>query len=274
MEDRVEEILHELVDHRRRLNVPSTPSPEFGRAWPGLLLVHRVRGGGLGDAQAALDRGVVVLDAPSSKASRAKIGTDLCVFCSVAVAPYWEPPMVLLFGPISEARLEQRRLSAPWDTKGAVRQGNEKGLSPKDLVERYSLPAHADEQYLPTHLATCFGSLSDFLDGLRPVRVDPAGVFSHLVEKSPPGDWCWLHTPESRFENGVTIAGDLLRAVFVDSEALTTDEQRLTATVLQRLVQRADGVYRPLQRSAGAVDYRLEVSMFIKGWLREQNWWQ
>lgn len=273
MDEGVAKLLEELMAHRQSLDRPPNAASAFPGVWRGLLLVHRVRGGELDDPESVLEHHEVVLDAPPSKQARVEIGTDGCVFCSVAVAPYWEPPVVLLFGPLDDERIATDRWTAPWDTRGAAREGNTKGLSPWNLVARYSLPAPVDEEYLPLHLDTCFHDLEHFLDGERPVREDAAGVFRRLVHESPRGDLCWLHTPESRFVDGVRIAGDLLRAVFVDEEALTTEGQLKTAAVLRRLVEESNGTYRSLLRRGGAVDYPAEVAAFMKQWLQEEGWW-
>lgn len=250
----------------------SSAARGFFDAWGGLLLVHRLRGGALGDASEALASRAVVLERPGSKSARLEIGTDECVFCSVGVAPYWEPPVVMVFGPVSEPAFMAGRWMTPWDSRGAARMGSSEGRTGAALVERYSLQSPDDGEYLPALLGHCFRDLTAFIDGKRPIAVDPSGVFRELVHSEPVGDYCWLHTPEARFSRDVAVNADTLRAVFVDVDALEHPEQKESATVLRRLVESNGGEFRAVQRDAGAVDYRTEVAAFMHEWLGTEGW--
>jgi hypothetical protein len=264
----LEDLLEELDAHRSASDV-RLDDGRFVSVYSGLLLVHRL-GESIEDPSEVMRQGRLVLRRAGHKSGRAEIGTDECVFCSVGVAPYWEPPVVLVFGPLSI--LTEGRLVVPWDSRGAATQNNHLGLRPSEIIARYSLRFPDDEAYVPKHLATCFETLESFLEGRRPVRPDPAGVLHGLVYERPVGDLTWLQTPEARYEVDLEVSRDNLRAVFVDHDALQDAGLRRSALALQRLVQDGGGVHKALRRSAGAVDYRSEVSQFVAAWLQQEGW--
>lgn len=241
----------------------------FQAAWPGMLLAHRFNGV-LATPRDDIRRGTLTLTAPTgSKEGRERIGTDRCVFCTVGAAPYWDPPFVLLFGPLDV--FTDHRLVTPWDTRGAVASGNYLGLSEAELVARYSLSHPEDAGYLPELLATCFADLDRFLGGEPPLRVDPAGVWHRLVNKRPKEDLRPLHTPEARFNADVQLGPGSLHAVLVDVDKIR-QEQRATFLAIQRIVEKADGRFVKLRGADGAVDYQAAAMGCIRHWLTEGGW--
>lgn len=263
-------LIEELESWRTVLTRPpgGWPDQQFASAYPGLLLVHRL-GRPLEDPDAIQTSGKLTLYRANEKSARQEIGTDRCVFCSVGSAPYWDPPVVLLFGPLELFVAD--RLVTPWDSRGAAKRAGQLG---PDLVARYSLRWTDDRDYLPRHLATCFPGLLSFLQGQPPAQVDPAQVFlppanARRADVALP---IWLTTPEARFEADISVDGSALRAVFVDVEALVDDARKRSAAVLRRLVERGGGEYRPLKRGMGAVDYQGEVASFMTEWLTNGGW--
>lgn len=265
------DLLAELDTWRAHQGTPAEgwPDASFSGAYPGLLLVHRL-GQPLADPEAVQSAGRLTLVRAGEKAGRKALGTDRCVFCSVGVAPYWDPPVVLLFGPLEE--VTAGRIVAPWDTRGATTGAALSSARSAAMVAQYSLQSPDDQVYMPRHLATCFRSLASFLVGDRPVRLDPAGAFRTVLGAREAQDLTWLHTPEARFDRDLEIDGSALRAVFVDVDALRSTASKRTALVLRRLVEETGGAFRPLQRGVGAVDYRGEVARFMDQWLISGGW--
>lgn len=254
--------LNELVETR---GGSATPRAEFKDCYPGLLYAHRL-GRPLGDPVS----GVISLE-PSGgeKSKRRQLGIGDAVFCSVGVAPFWEPPIVLLFGPIEAAPKD--RVTSPWDSGRVGRRHSFGGLKGAKLIERYSFSPTDEQRYLPLHLDHCFQSLDDFLAGAPPVQVDPALVFQRAVYGHGPTE-PWVHAPEARFSNELRLGTGLLRAVLVDADGINGPDWEMTLLALRRAAEASNASFVPLMRQAGAVDYGAEASRFIESWLDKEGW--
>ena len=266
----LELLLAQLDAHRGTLPVPEGgwPLTSFREALGGLPLFHRL-GEPLRDPATALAQSEVKLEVARSKAGRAKLGIDGCVFASFGVAGYWAPPVVLAFGPAEVSGTA--RISVPWDSRGA---GTVLGLaagSHEALIAEYSLVAPLDQDYLASHLATCFQEWEQFLSGNRPKESDPRGVLRRAISAPQGEDYTWLTTPEARFEQDLLL-GDQLLAVFVDADfpsGANAKEWRRTYTVLQRIAANRKAEFVSIRRTVGAVNYRQYTSELVRRRMRD-----
>lgn len=268
----LEVLLAVLEGHRATLTSPQQgwPLEAFNKAFPGLPLFHRL-GSPLREPETSLASSSITLEVARSTAGRTRIGTDECVFVSFGVACYWDPPVVIAFGPAEACR--SGRTSVPWDSRGAGTVLKLSERSHAALIQEYSLESPHDEAYLASHLATCFQEWDLFLSGCRPKATDPRGVLKMAMEAAPGEDQSWLTTPEARFGETIEL-GEQLLAVFVDADFPTKGDRewRKTFTVIQRVVERRGGKFVSLRRSAGAVDYMSSTSEFVRGWMRERGY--
>ncbi len=119
----LELLLAQIEAHRGKLPVPEGgwPLTKFREALGGLPLFHRL-GEPLRDPAATLAQSEIRLEVARPKEGRARLGIDGCVFASFGVAGYWEPPVVLAFGPAEVSGTP--RISVPWDSRGAEKALN------------------------------------------------------------------------------------------------------------------------------------------------------
>ncbi|MEO7596429.1 MAG: hypothetical protein ABI134_34775, partial [Byssovorax sp.] len=166
------------------------------------------------------------------------------------------------------------RISVPWDSRGAGKVLNLADESHEALIAEYSLVAAFDQDYLASHLATCFQEWEQFLSGDRPKEIDPRGVL-HRATSAPPGeDFTWLTTPEARFEQDLLL-GDQLLAVFVDADfpsRANDKDWRRTYIVLRRVAANRNAEFISIRRSLGAVDYRRNTSEFVRRRMRASGY--
>lgn len=263
-------MLAELLEEQEALTPAPAALSEFLRAMPVLPLFHR-----LGEP---LRRGLI-LEVAASKAARAEIGTDCCLFASVGVAAYFDPPLTLAFGPMCDVR--EGRRSAPWDTMGLR---NYPGYDPSThafQVARYSIPAPDDEEFLAHWLARVFDCLHTWLSGGRPTGRDVLDVIGSLkrkaydsrtsVEQIHESQIC-MTTPEARYDRPMDLSGDLLLAAFADADfpggrADGVDWGRTYALLEKRLEDR----FFRLRRDVGPPDLRGEAYRWVRAHLAQEG---
>jgi hypothetical protein len=270
----LEVLLAQLEAHRAKLPPPESgwPLAAFSEAFGGLPLFHRL-GEPLRDPTTTLTRSEIKLEIARPKAGRARLGIDGCIFASFGVATYWEPPVVLAFGPAEVS--SAARISVPWDSRGAGKVLNLAPESHEALIAEYSLVAPLDQNYLASHLATCFQEWERFLSGDRPKEIDPRGVFHRAISAPQGEETTWLTTPEARFEQDLFL-GDQLLAVFVDADSPTFSpgdkEWRRTFQVLRRVAANRGAEYVPIQRSIGAANYQRHTSELVRRRMRASGY--
>ncbi len=269
----LELLLAQLDAHREKLTMPEGgwPLEAFNEPLGGLPLFHRL-GEPLRDPATALAQSEIKLEVAKPKAGRAKLGIDGCVFASFGVAGYWEPPVVLAFGPAAVSGTA--RISVPWDSRGAGKALNLAADSHEALIAEHSLVAPFDQDYIASHLATCFQEWERFLSGGHPKATDPRGVLNRAISAPPGEETTWLTTPEARFEEELHL-GDQLLAVFVDADfpSRANDKDWLrTYTVLQRVAANRKAEFIPIRRSLGAVDYRRHTSELVRRRMRASGY--
>jgi hypothetical protein len=236
-------------------------------AWSGLPFTHRFNGH-LADPEATARAAQLGLAARTGSGARQALGTDGCLFCAVGVAPYWDPPLVLIFGPMEA--LGAPALIAPWDTRGAATEVKRQKLPPAELIRAHTLPAHQAAVYLPQLWARCFRSALPYLDGNRPTAPDPAGVWAASL-RTQATDKAPLFAAEARFPGGLEVRADQLIAVLADEDKIT-GPLRPSRLALQRFVERGGGKYLSLRSTAGAVGYGPHAQAIILEHLRDTGY--
>lgn len=257
-----DELEAEILAHRKKLDAGHYADDDFRKVLPALPLLHRL-GRPFDDSPLAL-----VPAAP--KAARAALGTDECIFASVGVAAYLDPPVLLVFGPMDEVR--PNRLTAPWDTRGiagalSYASGSDRH---RTLIERYSLPGGLDERYLEIYLATLYEVPSAFLAASPPTRPDHLGVIKGARELNfGHVGYC---TPEARFTAMVTLDEDTLLAAFVDVDALRDrPEAAAWLRTVSALKRRLGDRFIPVERTAGTADLRDHSARYIYRFLQDEG---
>lgn len=264
----LDERLESLRAHRERCGLALPADSAFREIVPKLPQFHRL-GRAFEDPRGVAQRGEIVLVRAHGDEERQRIGTDGCVFTSVGVAAFWDPPVVLAFGPMEGLR--PSRLTMPWDSRGiGPIVGRERH---PDVVREFSLEGEKgeDETYLVEHLATYFESPESFLEGDRPLHSDELGIFGRLRAVPPTQDTAFVTTPESRSTDDIVVRDNLL-AVFADADYSDgNDEWMKTLAALRRVASRARADFVALPRRAGAIDYRQYAYRFVQRWLSERG---
>lgn len=262
------ERLLSLREHRERCGIEVPASSDFGEIVPNLPQFHRL-GRAFDDPRAVAARGEITLLRTHGDEERQRIGTDGCVFTSVGVAAFWDPPVVLAFGPLEGMR--PARLTMPWDSRGiGPIVGRERHPT---IVQDYSLAGDQgdDEQYLIEHLTTYFESPESFLEGERPQHADELGIFGRLRHVPVTQDTSFITTPESRSTSDILLRDNLL-AVFADADYSDgRDDWAKTLAALRRVASRVGAAFVALPRRAGAIDYRQHAYRFVQRWLSDRG---